>query len=118
VQLLLEDIAGIEREEPSDTGGPDPEASLRLLLRFRRRAIFVIALDWAALLILVILRTRSGALFSIGPSEESIFAIGALAIAVHSGFRLGQLEKLAAVRRVLNELAERARPLAGPRESS
>ena len=47
---------------------------------------------------------------AIGPTEDSIFAIGLLAIAAHSGFRLGQLEKLNAVERAVDELDARSTP--------
>lgn len=118
--MLLEDIAGLEREPPieSESGEPsDPALSFRRLARARRRAIAVIALDWAALLILVLARAGSGAYFAVGPTEDGIFALGLLAIAVHSGFRLGQLEKLEAVRRVLDDLASRSQPGGDPPES-
>jgi hypothetical protein len=67
-----------------------------------------VGLDWLALLVLFALRTPGQAWLPFGPTEESIFTLGILILAVHSGFRLGQLEKLRAVRRTLNDLEERA----------
>lgn len=106
-QLLLEEIAGTPR---GTHGTRAPDKSKALLERARRRAIMVVALDWIAVLILVFVRSRSGEVFSIGPTEDSIFSVGLLAIAVHSGFRLGQLEKIQAVNRALDELDERSQP--------
>ncbi|MCP4200528.1 MAG: hypothetical protein GY769_01175 [bacterium] len=106
-QLLLEDIAGVRRH-------PEPEDSVAALERARRRALLVVVFDWIAILILVFVRARSGEMFSIGPSEDSIFSLGLLAIAAHSGFRLGQLEKIRAVARALDELEERSQPVTEP----
>ena len=89
--------------------GATDEAEARAALEHaRRRATMVVVLDWIAIVVLVLVRARAGAIFAVGPNEESIFAIGLLAIAVHSGFRLGQLEKIRAVRRALDELEERS----------
>lgn len=68
----------------------------------------VVAIDWAAIGVLVIARAGGGAILSPGPTEEGIFAVGLLAIAIHSGFRLGQLEKLRAVERTVRELDSRS----------
>lgn len=110
-RILLEDLAGLRNDgtpggEASDA--PDEDDSRDRLAAARRKAVLVIALDWAALLILLFARARSAEIFSFGPTEESIFAVGILAIAVHSGFRLGQLEKYDAIRRVLEELDMRS----------
>jgi len=111
-KLLLEDIAGISQQDGEDE--PEADDSRAVVERAKRRALLVVILDWTALLVLVLARARSGEAFAIGPNEESIFSLGLLAIAVHSGFRLGQLEKLHAVGRSLDDLAERSEPTAGP----
>ncbi|MFQ5525697.1 MAG: hypothetical protein ACE5GX_05490 [Thermoanaerobaculia bacterium] len=101
-QILLEDIAGLSqsREERDDES----------LKRARKRAVAVVVVDWAAIVILVLARAKSGSVLPVGPTEDSIFALGLLAIAAHSGFRLGQLEKLSAVDRTIRELDARAAP--------
>lgn len=111
-QLLLEDIAGVGRtERPPAGGGEATETAARRagLERSRRRALTMVALDWLAIVVLLFARARSGPAMLIGPTEDSILAIGLLALATHSGFRLGQLEKLGAVKRALGELAVRSR---------
>ena len=108
-QLLLEDIAGIPQGTHANRGDPSPTAlddSCTRLERVRRRAMLVVAMDWIALLVLVFVRARSAQVLDIGPNEDSIFSLGLLAIAAHSGFRLGQLEKLHAVRRALDTLSK------------
>jgi len=85
-----------------------PEHGRALLERARKRALGVVALDWLAILVLVFVRARGGNVMTIGPTAESIFALGLLAIAAHSGFRLGQLEKLRTVDRALRELDARS----------
>ncbi len=68
----------------------------------------IVGLDWFAILVLVVARAQGGNIMSFGPTEDTIFAVGLLAIAVHSGFRLGQLEKMRAVERALSELDARS----------
>jgi len=109
-QLLLEDIAGVGRPESPPGGDGEATATRRVELdRSRRRALTMVALDWLAIVVLLVARARSGPAMLIGPTEDSVLAIGLLAIATHSGFRLGQLEKLGAVKRALSELAARSR---------
>jgi hypothetical protein len=92
--MLLEDIGGL----PPD----DPEA----LTRARRRALVMVALDWAAILVLVLLHDGVGSQLAIA-GEQTLFTLGILAVATHSGFRLAQLHKLRAIARVCEELEER-----------
>ena len=101
-ELLIGDVAGIE------TTSDDLPGALARLERARRRAMAVIAIDWTAIGVLVMTRAGRGAILSPGPTEEGIFAFGLLAIAIHSGFRLGQLEKLRAVERTVRELDSRS----------
>jgi hypothetical protein len=68
----------------------------------------IVALDWLALLILLFFRSGGDPWLSFGPQEETVFTIGVLAVAIHSGFRLGQLEKLRATARILADLDERS----------
>jgi len=109
--LLLEGICNLpETGEVGSDSPPEPDADQRLH-KARRRAALVIAVDWAALLVLFLLRGSNRAWLPLGPTEESIFTLSILAISVHSGFRLGQLEKLRSVTRVLEDLRERVRPV-------
>ena len=83
------------------------------MLRYSRivrdqRAGLVVTLDWLAVIVLFALRSADRPWLPVGASEESIFTLGILVLAVHSGFRLGQLEKLRAVSRLLEDLRERA----------
>lgn len=110
-QLLIEDVAGMPRSG-------DAREGRERLERARRRARLVVAIDWAAIVVLVIVRARTGSVLPIGPTEDSIFALGLLAIAAHSGFRLGQLEKLQAVDRALGELDARSERSPEPGEHS
>lgn len=101
-QLLTEDVAGLASRDDTD------EEAGQALERARRRAITVAVVDWIAIIILVVLRSRNAEVFTLGPTEDSIFSIGILAVAIHSGFRLGQYEKLSAVSRVVTELDARS----------
>ncbi len=103
ISTLLEDVAGlrIERQDRS------PPETLERLRRAERRALRVVGLDWAAVLILLLFRDRSQAFLPLGATIDTVFTLGILAVAVHSGFRLGQLEKLKAVGRACRELLQR-----------
>lgn len=89
--LLVDEIARIRRTEERD------EPRLERVARARRRALVAAALDWGAILMLFLLREPLSSFLQIGASEETIFTLAILAIAVHSGFRLGQWEKYGAV---------------------
>ncbi len=101
LSLLYEEVAGVR----SDDG--EPEEAVGGLERARRRARLVVGLDWAALLVLLLLSDRSAAFLTLGPTESTAFSLAILAVAVHSGFRLGQLEKLNAVARAGARLVNR-----------
>lgn len=103
-QLLVEDVCGIRREP----GAHEESAADDSLARAQRRATAVIVLDWIAILVLAFARAQAGESLTFGPHESGIFSIGLLAIAIHSGFRMGQLEKYRAASRVLDELTERS----------
>lgn len=100
-RMLLEDVAGLGRGEAD---GHDAAAALG---GARRAAWRAVALDWIAIFVLVGVRAGESPVLGFGPSVDVVFSLGLLAIAVHSGFRLGQLEKLRAVGLLTEELAER-----------
>ena len=102
-ELLIEDVAGIPVGHAGDEADEPSELYLQLE-RAVRRAGLVIALSWAALVLLLATRRAEGPWLALGPGEETIFAIGVLVVAVYSGFRLGQRDKLRAVQRVLKRL--------------
>lgn len=95
ISMLFEDVGGLE--------SADGEA----LRRARRRARWVVALDWLAIAALVLLHDGSRPQLTLGGGEQTLFTLGILAVAVHSGFRLAQLHKLAALERLRRELEER-----------
>ncbi len=94
-EMVLNDVARVSPDESS------------ALAAARRRCRWVIALDWAAILLLVLLHDRSIPQLTLGGTPQTVFTLGILAVAVHSGFRLGQLEKLSAVEAMLTELESR-----------
>lgn len=125
--LLVEEVAGLRSLLPDDAvsgtgngeGGegaaaPAPQpasppseellegeaaAQVEALARAERRALAVVVLDWAALAVLFLFRDTAETFLPFDGSIETVFTVGVLAVAVHSGFRLGQLEKYRAVRR-------------------
>ena len=100
-RMLLENIAGLGRREVEDRSVGE------VLRRARRGAWRAVALDWAAIAVLVAVRVGEAPVLSLGPSVEAVFSLGLLTVAVHSGFRLGQLETLHAVGLLTEELAQR-----------
>ena len=95
--ILLSEIAGVPQSE-------DAADQLAALETARRRAWFMVFLDWVAILVLVLLRQGPGDVLELGASVHTIYALGLLAVATHAGFRLGQIDKIAAVRRALGAL--------------
>ena len=102
LSLLHEEVAGLPRDE-SDSA----EDRAAAMARARRRARLVVALDWAAIVVLVVFGELAVTGLSFGASEQTVFTLTILAVAVHSGFRLGQLDKLRAVDRAAERLVER-----------
>lgn len=100
--LLHEEIAGLPFTEQETA-----ERRTEAMRRVRRRALIVVALDWAAIVTLVLLGERSLPMLTLGATEHAVFTLAVLAVAVHSGFRLGHLEKLRAVTRASDRLAAR-----------
>ena len=100
LSLLHEEIAGLPHH-----AGETPESRAEELRRARRRALIVIGLDWAAIMTLILLGERAGPTMTLGPTEDTVFTLALLAVAAHSGFRLGQLQTLRAVTRARERLA-------------
>ncbi len=95
IRALLEDVAGLRRDAERDLD--------ERLDRAARRARGVVALSWSALAGLVLMRQIDGRVFDF-TGEQAVVSFALLAVAVYSGFRLGQAEKLRAVRRALEEV--------------
>jgi len=103
--LLTEEVAGLAAEaaEPDE---PDSsvEPYLRALERAEKRGWSIVLLDWAAILILFLTRERSDLFLTLGRSSTAVFSLAVLAVAVHSGFRLGQLLMHRNIHRACQEL--------------
>lgn len=125
--LLVAEVAGLKAASPATGEGGEEEGEAaspgtaevlaevqaeahllqhEALEQAERRALFVVGLDWAAIVALFLLRDPAAPFLPAGPTVETVFTLGVLAVAVHSGFRLGQLEKYRAVRRVWDDLAD------------
>ena len=96
VSMLLEEVGGL----PAGDGAE--------LDRACRRGAWVVALDWLAVIVLVLLQDGDTARLTLSGTEQTVFTIGILTVAVHSGFRLGQVQKLRALQRLRIELEERS----------
>lgn len=96
--LLIDDVAHLRRSEASGA------ERLQELAKARTRALFMAGLDWLAIAALFLLREPLSGFLSLGAGEESVFTVAVLAVAVHSGFRLGQWEKYRAVERAVEAL--------------
>lgn len=124
--LLVEEVAALRplpearpederaEDEPAESAtGTRSQASeadghLTALAKARRRAWAVVVLDWAAILVLLLTYRDPEPFLSLGGSPRTIFSLGILAIAVHSGFRLAQLQSYRRIAEVCQELAERS----------
>ena len=116
LSLLHEEIAGLPRTEAAAVhpASEDRTSERRAgddwseaMGRARRRALIVVAVDWLAILVLVLFGDRALPALSLGPSEATVFTLAILGVATHAGFRLGQLEKLRAVARAGERVARR-----------
>lgn len=109
ISMLVEDIAGLslpsDRDEESVPDEDRPE--LEPLAKAIRRARLVIALDWVAILVLFIFRDPTRPFLPGGQSIETVFTLGVLAVAAHSGYRWAQLHRFQAVQRLSSELRDR-----------
>jgi len=120
--LLVEEVAALrlpelddEPEEGTEEGtteaaSGDGELQLReeqqseALHGAERRTRLIVALDWIALAVLFVLRDTTEAFLPFGATTDTVFTLGVVAVAIHSGFRLGQLEKYRAIARVYERL--------------
>jgi hypothetical protein len=118
--LLVEDVAGLRLGSPDDPpdesppgGSAEPAEALeaarledeeQALRHAERRALLVVGLDWLALAVLFVLRDTAAPFLPFDPTVDTVFTLGILAVAIHSGFRLGQLEKYRAILRVHHDL--------------
>lgn len=110
--LLVGDVAGLRVVDATGEAGEARWAEQaarerRALEKARRRAALVATLDAAALLVLFVLRERSTTFLPVGPTEETVFTVGVIAIAAHLGFRLAQMFLYRNVARIYEELTER-----------
>ena len=105
VALLLEEVCGLAGVASAGAEDMPPEPDLQLR-KARRHATLVVAFDWLALSILFFLRSSGGPLLPLGATEESLFTLGVVAVAIHSGFRLAQLHTLRSVQGVIDDLEE------------
>lgn len=111
--LLVEEVAGIALPRETAPCAEETAHLLRELGRACRKALFIVALCWGAITIL--LATHPQRVRFLGFEElETVFTLGILLVATYAGFRLGQWEKYRAVRRVVEELAERGEARASP----
>lgn len=116
--LLVEQVAGLrlretEAEEPASGDAVPAEAAveeaaaqLEALRKAERRALLMVALDWIALAVLFLLRDQGSTFLPMDGTIETVFTLGVVVVAIHSGFRLGQLEKYRAVARAHEDLLE------------
>ena len=112
ISMLVEDVAELRivasPEVPSEQGeAPTDRPQMEALAKARRRAILVSLVNWIALVILLAFHSGPQPFLPFGPSTDTVFTLGVLAVAMHSGFRLGQARTYKAVSRVSQELLER-----------
>ncbi len=101
--ILLDQLAGMH---PAASQSDDPSAALR---KARWRALTVALVDWAAIVVLFLLRDLTAPFLVAAPTQEGLFTIAILAVATHAGFSLGQMEKYNAVVQALAEVPEEVR---------
>jgi hypothetical protein len=121
VRALLVEAAGVrpvapavDVEEAGESGAVAGEAAAEAarrrereaLDRAHRRGVVVAALDAAAIVVLLLLRENDRFLV-LGRTEEAIFSLGVLVVAVHLGYRVAQVMTVGTVRRLHAELGER-----------
>jgi len=126
--LLVEEVAGLRLAASGDEGSEDEgvspaaasaegaewaasvertrEVEHEALERAERKALLMVGLDWLALVALFLLRDTAAPFLPVGATIETVFTLGVVAVAIHSGFRLGQLEKYRAVRRAWDDLID------------
>ena len=115
LSLLVDNVAQLRSHQPPAENGESHETALaqtveesfHALNRAKKRATMAIAIDWLAIAVLFFFRPEGEPFLSFGANPRTVFSAGILAVAIHSGFRLGQLEKFRAVERACRELSER-----------
>lgn len=90
--------------DPSEAAAFEAELQREALEKAERRALVAVGVDWLALVVLFLFRDPAAPFLPVGPSIETVFTLGVIAVAVHSGFRLGQLEKIRAARRAWDRM--------------
>lgn len=109
MSLLAEEVGGIVPPGGGDqaAGSEDDAALLRdELRRASRKALTMVVACWGAVAVLLLTR-EAGVPFLPFTGIDRVFSLGVLLVAVYSGFRLGQWEKLRTVTRLVEELADR-----------
>lgn len=95
LDLLVGDLGGVAEGDPES------------LARARRKGAWIVAFDWLAILVLIAVQDGGAAPWVLGANEQTLFTVGILAVAVHSGYRLAGVHKLRTIERVVAELEER-----------
>lgn len=90
--------------DPSEAAALEAEVQREALEKSERRALVAVGIDWLALVVLFLFRDPAAPFLPAGPTIETVFTLGVVAVAVHSGFRLGQLEKIRAARRAWDRM--------------
>lgn len=114
ISMLVEDVAELRVLPPSDAPSDHKVATterpeIEALTKARRKAVLISLIDWIALAILLAFHSGPRPFLPFGPSTDTVFTLGALAVAMHSGFRLGQARTYKAISRLSDELLERQR---------
>ncbi|MFP3941697.1 MAG: hypothetical protein ACLF0P_15470 [Thermoanaerobaculia bacterium] len=113
--LLVEEVASLRVAGPpagGDLEGAEERDRLRqdaereALERAEHRALRVVGLDWAALVVLFLLRDPAAVFLPMDATVDTVFTLGVVVVAVHSGFRLAERGKYRAVRRAWEELTD------------
>jgi len=112
ISMLVEDVAELRLEARADllrgeNGATTERPEMEALTKARRRAILVSLIDWTAIVILLAFHSKPTPFLPLGPSTDTVFTLGVLAVAMHSGFRLGQARTYKAVSRICEDLLER-----------
>lgn len=96
VSMLTEDVSGL------------PASDRETLEHARRRALAVAIFEWLAILVLILFHDQRTQQLTLSGSEQTLFSLGILVIAVHSGFRFANFLKLRTITRLCDELEARA----------
>ena len=115
IWMLVEEVAELRiappPQGPSEEKPPAGRLEMEALVKAKRRAILVSLVDWIAITILLAFHSGAEPFLPLGASTDVVFTLGVLAVATHSGFRLGQARTYRAVSRVCEDLLEPRCPL-------